>query len=185
MELERGVGFAFGGDDAAEREDGGAERRARRLFLGGIDAHCGNSRRRKSQTERTIRFRRVRHILVVRGYQQLIVWQRAMELVDAAYAIARLLPRAECHSLAEQIRRAAVSIPANIADGHARVHKREFLQYLAIARASAAELETHLLNYASRGIREVGATPPAAGVERRGEPNYHGDASAPRGRAFG
>ncbi len=68
-----------------------------------------------------------------------------MELVDAAYAIARLLPHAECHSLAEQIRRAAVSIPASIAEGHARVHKREFLQYLAIARASAAELETHLL----------------------------------------
>ena len=81
----------------------------------------------------------------VQRYDQLVVWQRAFELVCAAYGVSRLLPTDERHALRDQIRRAAVSVPANIAEGHARVHRREFLQFLAIAGSSLAELATHLV----------------------------------------
>ena len=79
------------------------------------------------------------------GYKKLIVWQKAMELVPRVYDLSRKLPREERYGLGDQMRRAAVSIPANIAEGQARCHAREFAQYLSIARGSAAELDTLLL----------------------------------------
>jgi four helix bundle protein len=81
----------------------------------------------------------------VKDYRDLKVWQHAMDLVSVAYRLAQRLPKQEQFALADQIRRAVVSIPANIAEGQARQHTREFLQHLAIARGSLAELHTLFL----------------------------------------
>ena len=81
----------------------------------------------------------------VKSFRDLRVWQRAMDLVPEVYRLARSFPGYERFGLVDQIRRAAVSIPSNIAEGHARRHTREFLQYLSIARGSLAELHTLLL----------------------------------------
>jgi four helix bundle protein len=79
------------------------------------------------------------------GYRELQVWQRAMELVPAVYGVARLFLAQERYALADQLRRAAISVPANIAEGQARQHRREFIQALTIARGSLAEVDTLLL----------------------------------------
>jgi four helix bundle protein len=83
--------------------------------------------------------------MAVRSYQDLEVWQRAMELVEEVYRLTRTLPAAERYGMTSQMQRSAISIPANIAEGGARHHTREFLQHLAIAQGSLAELETFLL----------------------------------------
>ena len=77
-----------------------------------------------------------------KGYKELIVWQKAMDLVPMVYGLVRTLPREELYELSSQLRRAAVSIPANIAEGQARRHRTEFCQHLGIARGSLAELDT-------------------------------------------
>ncbi len=90
----------------------------------------------------------------IRNFRDLRVWQQAMDLVEAIYRLTGGFPRQEMFGLSAQIRRAAVSIPSNIAEGHTREHRGEFLQHLSIAQASLAELQTHLeiairLRYAS------------------------------------
>lgn len=77
------------------------------------------------------------------SYKELIVWQKSMELTKDIYAVK--FPPEEMYGLQSQIRRAAVSIPSNIAEGHRRKTKADFLQFLHIADGSAAELETQLL----------------------------------------
>lgn len=79
------------------------------------------------------------------SFQNMIVWQRAMELVDAVYVLARKLPKEELFSLSDQMRRAAVSIPSNIAEGRGRQTDKEFKQFLSIAKGSVFELETQIL----------------------------------------
>ena len=79
------------------------------------------------------------------SYQGLLVWQKAMELTVAIYKLVGILPKEELYSLSDQMRRAAVSIPSNIAEGQDRHTKKEFVQFLMIARGSKAELETQLL----------------------------------------
>ncbi len=81
----------------------------------------------------------------VRDFRDLEVWKRGMELVDLTYRLARSLPRHEQYGLSDQLRRAAVSVPANIAEGHGRQHTKEFLQHLSIARGSLAEVLTLVL----------------------------------------
>ena len=78
-------------------------------------------------------------------YQQLLVWQKAMDLVVWCYEITKSFPSEERYGLTSQIRRAGVSVPANIAEGHSRFHTKEFLNHLSIARGSLAELETELM----------------------------------------
>jgi len=68
-----------------------------------------------------------------------------MELVTESYKLTRLLPKTEVYGLSSQIQRAAVSIPANIAEGHGREHLGDYLRHLSIASGSLAELETHLV----------------------------------------
>jgi four helix bundle protein len=80
-----------------------------------------------------------------KGYQDLVVWQRAIELVPKVYELVRELPQEERYELGSQIRRAVVSVPANVAEGQARRSKKEFLQHLAIAKGSLAELHTLLV----------------------------------------
>ena len=83
-------------------------------------------------------------VKTVQGYRDLIVWQRAMEAVGLVYKLVERLPRQETYGLSDQMRRAAVSIPSNIAEGHDRYSTKEYIQYLSIARGSKAELETQL-----------------------------------------
>ena len=81
----------------------------------------------------------------LQSYQDLEVWQRAIELVELVYRVSRLLPADERFGLASQMQRAAVSVPANIAEGYARAHRKEYLRHLSFARGSLAEVETHLI----------------------------------------
>jgi four helix bundle protein len=78
-------------------------------------------------------------------YKDLIVWKRAMELATAAYKVAQKLPREENYALADQIRRSAVSVPSNIAEGYGRGSAKDYARFLSIARGSRYELETQLL----------------------------------------
>jgi len=78
----------------------------------------------------------------VRCYRDLLVWQRAMDLVEATYRLAGRLPRDERSELSSQLRRATVSIAANIAEGHGRASTKEYLWFLSVAKGSLMELET-------------------------------------------
>ncbi len=79
-----------------------------------------------------------------RNYRNLELWQRAMDLVIECYDAAKKLPAREVYGLVSQIQRAAVSIPANVAEGQGRQHRAEFIQHLSIAKGSLTELETHI-----------------------------------------
>lgn len=78
-------------------------------------------------------------------YKDLDVWKKALELVTEAYKLSAEFPESEKFGLTNQIRRAAVSIPSNIAEGSARHHAKDFIHFLRIADGSAAELETQLI----------------------------------------
>ena len=78
-------------------------------------------------------------------FKDLRVWQQSMDIVTDIYKLMAYLPLEEKFGLSDQIRRAAVSIPSNIAEGQARGSKNEFCHFLAIARGSLAELETQLI----------------------------------------
>jgi four helix bundle protein len=80
-----------------------------------------------------------------RSYKELIAWQKAMDLVSDVYSVSQEFPRDEIYGLTSQVRRAAVSIPSNIAEGQGRRSPKEFVQFLRIARGSIAEVETQLL----------------------------------------
>lgn len=77
--------------------------------------------------------------------QKLEMWQKSMDLVEACYRISASFPHDERFGLLSQIKRAATSIPANIAEGYGRWNVREFARFLAIANGSLRELETHIL----------------------------------------
>ncbi len=79
-----------------------------------------------------------------RAHKKLRVWQESMLLVKLVYDLTRLLPADERFGLISQMRRAAVSVPSNIAEGSARQTKKETLQFYAIARGSLSELDTQL-----------------------------------------
>jgi len=82
--------------------------------------------------------------MTLKTYRNLDVWQKAMDLVLAIYELTRAFPEDEKYGLSSQIKRSAVSIPANIAEGYARSHRKEYIQHVSIAKGSLAELETHL-----------------------------------------
>ncbi|MEJ2655731.1 MAG: four helix bundle protein [Desulfobacterales bacterium] len=88
----------------------------------------------------------------INSYLDLQVWKKAMDLVVMCYQITTTFPKNETYGLSSQVQRAAVSVPANIAQGRQRYRDKEFLQHLSIAYGSLAELETHIhiagrLNY--------------------------------------
>ena len=80
-----------------------------------------------------------------RHYKELLIWKKGMELTSAVYRLTARFPTEEKYGLASQMRRAAVSVPSNIAEGQARQGTREFLLFLSHASGSLAELETQLL----------------------------------------
>jgi four helix bundle protein len=80
----------------------------------------------------------------MKSFRDLRVWQKALDLVERVYVLTRRFPREETYGLLSQVRRAVVSVPTNIAEGHTREHIKEYLHHLSIAQASLAELETQL-----------------------------------------
>ena len=85
-------------------------------------------------------------------YKELKVWEKSMDLISDVYTLVKSLPKEEMYGLSDQMRRAAVSIPSNIAEGHGRHTDKEFIKFLSISRGSLFELETQLeicrrLNY--------------------------------------
>ena len=90
-----------------------------------------------------------------RSFEDLQIWQRSMELAEEVCRLTRSFPREELFCLTSQLRRSAVSIPSNIAEGYGRLNRREFKRFLLIARGSCCELKTQLrlagnLGYGSR-----------------------------------
>ncbi len=82
---------------------------------------------------------------MINSYKDLIVWQKSFNLVKEIYKLTDLFPKSEIYALTIQIRRCAVSIPSNIAEGFVRKHRKEYAQFISIAFGSGAELETQLL----------------------------------------
>jgi four helix bundle protein len=79
------------------------------------------------------------------SYRQLIAWQKSMDFVMDVYKVTKAFPRDELYGLATQLRRAAVAVPTNIADGQARFSPNEFFDFLGRARGALVEVETQLL----------------------------------------
>lgn len=80
-----------------------------------------------------------------KSFKKLTVWQKTYEMVLLIYKYSQKFPSSELYGLTSQMRRAAISILANIAEGSERQHKKEFMQFLSIARGSLAEVETYLM----------------------------------------
>jgi four helix bundle protein len=76
------------------------------------------------------------------SYKDLLVWQKGIALCTQVYKICETFPRSESYGLADQMKRAAVSIPSNIAEGQGRQHRKEFLHFVSVANGSLAELDT-------------------------------------------
>jgi four helix bundle protein len=83
--------------------------------------------------------------MTVKNYKDLIGWQKAMDLVELVYQLTKRFPHEELYGLSSQIRRAAVSIPSNIAEGQGRNSPNEFRRFLSIAHGSLREVETQLM----------------------------------------
>lgn len=82
---------------------------------------------------------------MLKSYKELIVWQKSIELVKKTYKLTDGFPKNEEYCLSTQMRRAAISIPSNIAEGYSRKNLKEYLQFLRIAFGSGAELETQIV----------------------------------------
>jgi four helix bundle protein len=82
---------------------------------------------------------------IIRSYRDLKAWQKAMELVREIYRVSRKFPKEELFGLMSQIRRAAVSVPSNVSEGHAKLSRKEYQHFLGHARGSLAEIETQIL----------------------------------------
>src|SRR6516165_3063642 len=91
----------------------------------------------------------------IQSYRELEVWKLSMDLAAECFRTTKSFPKEEVFAMTSQIRRAASSIPANIAEGQGREHTKEFLHYLSLARGSLTELETHLIL-----SQRVGLLPP-------------------------
>ena len=95
---------------------------------------------------------------MIADFKDLDVWKKAMALTIETYRVTEKLPNAERYGLSDQMRRAAVSIPSNIAEGHSRNSNREFLRFLSIAQGSKAELETQVLLTQQLGMLSLAQT---------------------------
>ena len=104
------------------------------------------------------------------SYQDLKVWQSAIELAVKSYGLTKTFPKDEMFGLTSQIRRAAVSVAANIAEGYGRENRGSFVQFLRIAQGSLKELETHILIAKRVGlVTEGGAAKLLAASEENGK----------------
>lgn len=80
----------------------------------------------------------------MKSFRELRVWQKGIDLVERIYLLTRTFPREETYGLTSQLRRAVVSVPSNIAEGHTRSHLKEYLHHISMSQASLAEVETQL-----------------------------------------
>ncbi len=94
------------------------------------------------------------------SYRDLDVWAKAMDVATAIYALTESMPKREEYRLTAQMIRAAISVPANIAEGHARATRKDYAHFVSIARGSAAELETLLLLSVRTGLLPETAVQP-------------------------
>jgi four helix bundle protein len=83
--------------------------------------------------------------VAIRSYRDLVVWQKAMDMVDEVYSLAATFPVDEKYALASQIRRAAVSVASNIAEGYGRHNRGDYIHHLRIANGSLKEVETQII----------------------------------------
>jgi four helix bundle protein len=84
-------------------------------------------------------------VSIVNSFKDLLVWQQSIDLTANIYALTSSFPKSELFGLSSQIQRAAVSVPSNIAEGHARDSTKEYLRFISIALGSQAEVETQLV----------------------------------------
>ena len=96
----------------------------------------------------------------IQSYRDLNVWQDAMNIAEASYKLTQPFPQSELYGLTTQIRRAAVSVAANIAEGHGRETSGAYIQFLRTAQGSLKELETHLLLARRLGLLDAGQSEP-------------------------
>ena len=82
---------------------------------------------------------------MLQSYRDLLVWQRALELAVRIYRVSEKFPKSEIYGLTSQLRRAAVSVPSNVAEGYGRSSRKEYLQFLSVAQGSLKELETQII----------------------------------------
>ena len=101
---------------------------------------------------------------MINDYKDLVVWQKAMKLVEEIYRLASFLPKEETYGLSDQMRRAVVSIPSNIAEGVGRASRKEYAQFLGIANGSVCEVETQLFVGVRVGYFREDAIQPALGL---------------------
>ena len=90
----------------------------------------------------------------IQSYKDLLIWQKGMALVKSVYLLCQQLPKEEVFGLQSQMKRAAISIPSNIAEGYGRNYTQNYVQFLRIARGSLLELETQLI--ISKELKLVG-----------------------------
>ena len=86
------------------------------------------------------------------SYKDLLVWQKGIALCTHVYRVCETFPRSELYGLADQMKRAAVSIPSNIAEGQGRQHRKEFLHFVSVANGSLAELDTQRIIAENLGL---------------------------------
>ena len=84
-------------------------------------------------------------VMVIRHYRDLIAWQRAIDVVQLVYEVSASCPKEELYGIVNQMRRSAISIPSNIAEGQGRKSDRDFQRHLAIAHGSICEMETQVM----------------------------------------
>jgi four helix bundle protein len=96
----------------------------------------------------------------IKSYRDLLVWEQAFELTASVYAVTKTWPKEELYGLVSQARRAATSVPANIAEGYGRENRGSYVQFLRIAQGSLKELETHLLVAERIGLSDNSAISP-------------------------
>lgn len=88
----------------------------------------------------------------IKDYKDLLIWQKGIEIAEQSYLLTKQYPKEELYGMVQQIRRAAISIPANIAEGYGRRYTQEYIRFLNISRGSLNELETHLIISARVGL---------------------------------
>ena len=97
----------------------------------------------------------------IQSFKDLLVWQKALTLSVLCYELTKAFPKDEMYGMTAQIRRASVSVPAKIAEGHGREHTRSFIQFLRVAQGSLKELETHLMLAEQVNLAPAAALAPA------------------------
>jgi four helix bundle protein len=104
---------------------------------------------------------------VAKSFRELLIWQKGIQLSVLVYQLSKSFPRGDLYGLTSQMRRAAVSIPSNIAEGCGRLNTKEYRQFLGIARGSNFELQTHLVIAKELGFGDSGQLGSAEGLSHK------------------